>query len=356
MPHHSRVLRFHAAALLTLLTLLAALPLGAQTPTPSEALQVVLLDGFGTPSSFHLSGRVLRAGGHLPDLKGALPSSLSGAGSLLDALDTDEAEGVPVELTVGGTRYTVHTDDDGVFALSAAGLAVPLPQGPVAVHARIGALPAVEAVLHIVPWDCRVVLISDWDDTVVQTHVASPGRMVVAQLTTEATAHPPVAGVAAAYQRALSAGACLTVYLSGSPVNLQPRLRALMDKVGLPRGPLLLKNLGADSATEQSAYKLRRLQQLAAAIPHVRFVLLGDDGESDPEIYDGFRRSAPSRVAAVVIRNTTGSLSAARVPQMVTLRDYQDNPDVLAALVRGALTVPPAPSAAPPADPGHPAH
>lgn len=61
---------------------------------------------------------------------------------------------------------------------------------------------------------------------------------------------------------------------------------------------------GADTVLRVSSrtHKLSSLRQLAQALPHGRFVLIGDSGQQDPEIYAEFSAEHPGRVAAVYIR------------------------------------------------------
>jgi phosphatidate phosphatase APP1 len=49
-------------------------------------------------------------------------------------------------------------------------------------------------------------------------------------------------------------------------------------------------------------HKLAALRVLADAMPGARFVLIGDSGQEDPEIYGAFALEHPRAVAAVFIR------------------------------------------------------
>ena len=53
----------------------------------------------------------------------------------------------------------------------------------------------------------------------------------------------------------------------------------------------------------QSQHKVQNLQRLAERFPHVKWILIGDDGQHDPQIYSGFAQRYPESVAAIVIRN-----------------------------------------------------
>ena len=60
----------------------------------------------------------------------------------------------------------------------------------------------------------------------------------------------------------------------------------------------------------------RTLERLAGEFPGVRWLLIGDDGQHDPEIYGEFAASHPDNVAAVAIRqlSPTQSVLAGGLP------------------------------------------
>ena len=75
---------------------------------------------------------------------------------------------------------------------------------------------------------------------------------------------------------------------------------------GFPRGVLITKKVTNDATsdplTDQVAYKTAKLENIFARLPHLKFILLGDDGEKDPEIFHAIRARYAERVQAVWIR------------------------------------------------------
>ena len=57
---------------------------------------------------------------------------------------------------------------------------------------------------------------------------------------------------------------------------------------------------------ESRAHKLAAIARLMEDFPLRRFLLIGDSGELDPEIYGEVARTRPERVEGVVIRDVTG--------------------------------------------------
>jgi phosphatidate phosphatase APP1 len=112
----------------------------------------------------------------------------------------------------------------------------------------------------------------------------------------------------------------------------------------------LLKNLGEDALFAHDDYKLGRLEQLATSFPGLRFLLVGDSGERDPEIYRAFQKKHPDRVVAVVIRKVPGSrhLEPARFAGFVVVDDVYPSSQILSGVVPPAsAAVPAAPAPAP---------
>ena len=288
---------------------------------------VVVYDGWATPSSLRITGRVLE------DQNEALPTKKDSASANLwenlKALESDEIPGANVSVAVGDRVFAATADRDGVFEVVAKNL-------PAEERLKVGVLPVVVTLtspetfkgvgngkLYVHPDIETTGVISDIDDTVVRTYVPDKARMVKEVLLKNATQLEPVTGAATNYQQAVKAGVYAFFYVSGSPQNLYPRLRKLLDDNGFPGGPIVLKNLGDDKLFAQDDYKLNRIEKLLAAFPQMRFVCVGDSGERDPEIYAAIRQKHPDRVVAIVIRKAPGSklLAPERFKDMITVDD-----------------------------------
>ncbi len=309
---------------------------GARALQPG--LRVIAYDGYGTPQRFQVGGRVLvdkkQGGGKGSD------SSLANVLRTLNDINSDEVPGVEVAVTVGGQQYSATTDADGMFRVRVLNLpkAQALPVGPQSVRVELvgaGAPPAVASTLFVAPVADAVGIVSDIDDTVLKSYVPDKVKMVGEVLTHNAATLTPVPGAAAAYQRAQAAGVDAIFYVSGSPQNLYLRLTAFLKRQGYPGGALFLKNLGKDALFGHDDYKLGHLEDIAQDNPGMRFILVGDSGERDPEIYRTFRDKHPERVLAVVIRKVPGSkhLEHERFADMVVVDDVYVSDGTIAALV-----------------------
>jgi phosphatidate phosphatase APP1 len=211
--------------------------------------------------------------------------------------------GVPVVIEIGGERIEVLADRGGVVDTR-----VPVALSPGWHQATLrteGAEP-VEAPIWIVGTDVEFGLISDVDDTVMVT--ALPRPLVAAWNTFVLDEHAriPTPGMAVLYERLVRAhpGAAV-IYLSTGAWNVAPTLTRFLSRNLYPAGPLLLTDWGPTHDRlfrSGRAHKEENLRRLAEEFPHVRWLLIGDDGQHDEELYARFAAEHPERVAAVAIR------------------------------------------------------
>lgn len=160
--------------------------------------------------------------------------------------------------------------------------------------------------------DTGISVISDIDDTVKVSHVADRRELLKNTLLREFSAVP---GMPEAYRRWEEAGAAFH-YVSASPWQLSNCLCAFLGAAGLPAGSMHLKlfrlkdttPLGRLTARKRS--KRRVIEAIMADFPGRRFVLVGDSGERDPEVYAAVARSRPEQVAGVLIRRVADKSSA----------------------------------------------
>ena len=153
-------------------------------------------------------------------------------------------------------------------------------------------------------------VISDIDDTVIVTNATSflgMARSVIRN----AASRLPFEGVADLYQ-ALHRDVNPIFYVSSSPWNLYELLHEFMDLNRIPHGPMLLQDWGVDESkfiiASHEEHKLQQIRLLLDFYPELRFVLIGDSGQHDPEIYLRVIQSHPGRVVAAFIRDVTPDL------------------------------------------------
>jgi len=210
-----------------------------------------------------------------------------------------------VRVEVGGRTHDVGADRGGyVDAVVEASLE---PGWREAVF-TLGGVSAVAPVLAVPP-GARTALVSDIDDTVMVTALPRPLLAAWNSLVLHEHARRPVPGMAALYRRWLAANpGAPTFYLSTGAWNVAPALRRFLERHGYPAGPLLLTDWGATNTgwfRSGREHKMRSLRRLLAEFPGISWVLVGDDGQHDPQIYADIAAEHPGRVRVVAIRQLT---------------------------------------------------
>lgn len=149
-------------------------------------------------------------------------------------------------------------------------------------------------------------IISDLDDTVISTMLPRPLIAAWNSFFRTEAARQAVPGMAAMYRELLAAHpSAPLVYLSTGAWNTQAFLRRFLQRHRFPDGPMLLTDWGPTNTgwfRSGQQHKRSALLQLAMDFPGIRWLLVGDDGQHDPEIYGEFAESDPERVRAVLIR------------------------------------------------------
>jgi phosphatidate phosphatase APP1 len=274
---------------------------------------VVPYRGYASRDRVLVLGRVLEHEGIAP----ARPEQARWR-NLLHALRRLESDPLPfarVRATVGETVTELVADDEG-FLRSWVTLSAPLEQwgwlpvllelvggpGPVSRPSQGVALAPSPA--------ARFGVISDMDDTVVQSQVTDFLRAARLVLLENAQTRLPFHGVAAFY-RALTSGAEGAAgnpifYVSNSPWNLYDVLEDFLAAQEIPAGPLLLRDwdLGI-RLRRRPGHKATAIPEILATYSSLPFLLVGDSGQEDPEIYRRIVGDHPGRILAVYIRNVT---------------------------------------------------
>jgi phosphatidate phosphatase APP1 len=277
-------------------------------------LQVVTYRAYGSPSLAVLRGRVLEAS----SLERSLPADTTfrSIRRMVHRFFSRELPEASVSARLGASQVSGVTDDEGYFALPV--LSPDLAEGEgwrqaeiEVVAAKVRGLVPVRATADILipSANAKFGIISDIDDTVLKTYVTQTLKMIWVTLSGSAFTRLPFDGTGELY-RALARGTSgdadnPVFYVSKSPWNLYDFLVDFIDHHGLPRGPLLLRDIGLHDAPpiDHKSAAVRDLLELYPALP---FVLIGDSGERDPEIYLQAAARYPQRIVAIYIRDLGG--------------------------------------------------
>ncbi len=288
-----------------------------------KPIKILAYRGYGTPRKLYLKGRVIEDKQVTPvSDRDTLWTNLL---NTWRRLSSDEVPGARVQGRFQDVTTEVVANEEGFFDL-ALNLPQPVSTGRlwhkveielVSPHSKRqqGPVRATGEVLIPRP-GARYIVISDIDDTVIETNVANLLRMARELFLGNAYTRLPFPGVAAFY-RALFTGleseANPIFYVSSSPWNLYDLLSQFFHLHNIPIGPILfLRDLGLSEEEilplDNRRHKLRLIRQMLDFYPHLPFVLIGDSGQQDPEIYAQIVKEHPQRVLAVYIRNVSRDL------------------------------------------------
>jgi len=152
-------------------------------------------------------------------------------------------------------------------------------------------------------------VISDIDDTIKVSNVKDKKALLANTFLKPFRAVP---GMPDLYRKWEKEGAVFH-YVSASPWQLYPTLSEFIGASGFPPGSFHLKNFRVKDRTfynlfsSQEAYKKPLIEKILQTYPNRRFVLVGDGGEEDPEIFAAIARSHGDQVAHIFIRNAEAS-------------------------------------------------
>ena len=283
-------------------------------------MRICAYRGYATRTRVNVSGRVLSS-----KAPGARSDGESLWRTLLDTyhrFETDEVPDVPVTIRFEDHEETVVTDSEGYYHvelsrssaseemwLTAEARCEFRGKEIAATHDIVAPTPAAE-----------FGIISDLDDTVIETNMTS--ILTAAKLTFigNAKTRKPLEGVAALYASFANGKAGRPVnpifYASSSPWNLYDLLCDFMELNEIPKGPIFLRDWGIDRtkliAPRGHREKLERALKIIADYPELPFVLVGDSGQQDAGLYAEAATLHPDRIKAIYIRDVDPATATKR--------------------------------------------
>lgn len=246
---------------------------------------------------------------------------------------TAELPGVPLRVRVAGGEARVFTDADGYFTarVDVGPLEAPWTSGTVELDDAYRGLTDAHATPVLVRVSTAAAtfgIVSDIDDTILETGVQRAARMVWQTLTGSAVTRQPFPGAADLYRDLADGDRNPVFYVSSSPWNLHAFITGFLRHRDFPMGPVLLRDLLGTRAGREE--KHARIHEVLALHPGLPFVLIGDSGEKDPQVYADIVHSHPGRILAVYIREVRLDPGDGRVEKVSGAWEH-DTPFVLVA-------------------------
>jgi len=307
--------------------------------------------GYGRQDYLYAKGRVLEDRGILSEIS---DSRIRNFINSYKRFGTNEISYAQLRAKYHSHKFQLKADDEGYFKIDQQFsepveprnkawqkikyklLDVPvegyLPKKYKAVKGRSEAL--------IPPPEARFGVISDIDDTILQTHVTSffKLRMVYATFFKNAYTRLPFEGAAEFYQ-ALQKGSGGNgfnpiFYVSNSPWNIYDLLKNFMEVNDIPKGPIMLRDFGIPRTPRPDGYRGHKHEEVVKIVktyPRLPFILIGDSGERDADIYLSVAQEFPGRIRAIYIRDVKDRKRARRIKTII-----EDTTDVDIFLVRNS--------------------
>ena len=179
-------------------------------------------------------------------------------------------------------------------------------------------------------------VISDIDDTIIHTGVASflKLKLIFNTFFRNAESRSPLSGASKLYQL-LHQGktgkeANPFFYVSHSPWNLYRYLELFLKANTFPKGPVLLRNFPTPfrrKEKESIPQKQKEILDILEMYPEMSFILIGDSGEHDADIYIEIAEKYPNKINAIYLRSVKHKKKMMRIKSLFS--NYDTTPALL---------------------------
>ncbi len=309
-----------------------------------DPLQIVIFQSYGTDTHFYMRGRALEDETINLEQKGLFGLFINS----WKRFETDEIKHTELKITLPNkTILKATTDDHGYFkideqvhglnALAKDGgwLNIEVAYDDVNIKRSIQNANRFPGELLIPCTKADYGVISDIDDTIIHTGVVSTlkWKVLINSIFKSAASRIPLEGAAEFYHK-LHRGVSGTnanpiFYVSHSPWNLYRYLDFFLKQNAFPKGPILLRSF-KDIFRKKSGDQPQKhieIVNILKTYPKLAFILIGDSGEYDADIYMDVAKEFPSQVAAIYLRSVSHKKKMQRVRSL--FKDYNQIPVLL---------------------------
>ena len=171
----------------------------------------------------------------------------------------------------------------------------------------------------LVVGDQGISVISDIDDTVKLSYVTDHKKLFESSFFKDFL---PVEGMPELYQKWYKQGAKFH-YVSSSPWQLYEPLDEFMQNHGFPEATLSLKMIRFKDETFFNLFKSatktkpQAINAIIKRYPNRKYILLGDSGEKDAQVYAQIANQHPDKISKIYIRNVNGADNLEELYEMV---------------------------------------
>lgn len=284
--------------------------------------------GFGNETEAFLKGRVLEKEENIHGDK-VVPNTLYyNIKKSWKRYTSDEIPGAAVTGMLNGVEATCVTDNDGYFVLhfknlGGSGLVngwhdveIEITQMPLGLSYE----PKVVGEVLISRQTNPIGIISDVDDTIIHTDIIRKIQMILNTVIYDSENRVAFEGVPELYRALCGDDKNPLLFVSGSSYNLYEMLVTFCDLNGIPKAPFLLRDLGIGDGhwirESSESFKTRNIEFILNMYDKLPFILIGDSGEEDPEIYLNIHKKYPDRIMAIYIRHVHSDTRKQEIHEM----------------------------------------
>lgn len=308
-----------------------------------DPLLILPYRGYANENNLWMKGRVLE------DENVFQGKSNSQIRNLLESFkrfETDEVADAIIRLKINGKSIETETDEEGYFTFDTSWSSSLRAEGScwIKVEVEMGKpetpLLKKEGEIFVPSADAQYGIITDMDDTILQTHVTSLFRLKMLYSTFLQDAHQrlPMEGMVDLFKELVIGENRKrknpAFYVSNSPWNIYDILEEFLSLQNLPKGPILLRDYGLHRNDQFTHHKMNSIRHILQTYPHLPFVMLGDTASKDADHYIDLAREFPGQIAAVYIRQTKDNKNARRVAKLI-----ETNTDMNAVLVHSSVEI-----------------
>ena len=310
-----------------------------------DPLQIIAFQSYGTNTHFYLRGRALEDESiNLKD---------QGWFNLLintwKRLESDEVKHVGIDIKLSnGIILKTKTDSHGYFKFESSledlrlltndegWLLCEMSFNDVNIKRTIKNDNRFPAELLIPSEKAQFGVATDIDDTLLHTGVVSvlKWRVLVNTFFRSAHRRMPLEGASKFYHllhRGVQGENSNPIfYVSHSPWNLYRYLELFLSQNNFPKGPILLrsfKDFFKKKPLGEKPQKQKEILNILKTYPELPFILIGDSGEHDPDIYIEVAEQFPDRILAIYLRSVKHKKKVSRVKGII--ENYKTTPMVL---------------------------
>ena len=311
-----------------------------------DPLQIIAFQSYGTDGHFYARGRALEDESIDLEAQNILHLAINS----WKRFETDEIKNIGIKIKLPNNKV-IHgnTDGNGYFRVEETlsglrsmsndegWLSFELSYDDVNIERTIVNKNRFPGELLIPSDDAQFGVASDIDDTILHTGVVSTlkWRVIYNSIFKNAKSRLPLEGASKFYHllhRGSSGKSANPIfYVSHSPWNLYRYLEVFLKQNDFPKGPILLRSLDTflnrNRKTEEKPQKQKEIINLLKTYPNLPFILIGDSGEHDADIYIEIAESFPDRILAIYLRSVKHKKRMLRVSGL--FKDYKKTPVLL---------------------------